>query len=81
MINATKEMLKACLERLAIVGKAIGRVQTWLLFTGCYFLVLGPIALLMQRLADPLSLGDSGASPWASGKPSSNTLTSAQAQY
>lgn len=53
-----------------LVAQKLGRVQAWLLLSGCYFLFVAPLALIFQALADPLRLRTrSGPSWWKASVP------------
>ena len=56
--------MKRIVQGLKAVAKAIGRVQTWLILTLFYFVVLAPVALIFRCLADPLQLRGSTRSGW-----------------
>ena len=51
-------------RRLGAIGKRIGEVQTWLLLTLFYVLLLGPVALLFRLFRDPLGLRKGFRSGW-----------------
>ena len=55
--------MKRVVRGLKAVAKEIGRVQTWLILTLFYFLLLAPLALIFRCVADPLRLRGAG-SPW-----------------
>ena len=46
------------------LARRIGHVQAWLLLSICYFLVVGPIALIIKALSDPLRLHRYTGSVW-----------------
>lgn len=54
---------KSCWQGLLACAKTLGRVQTWLVLTLFYFLLLAPVALIFRCVADPLGLRRRG-SPW-----------------
>ena len=49
---------------LITLARRIGHVQAWLLLSVCYFLVVGPIALIIKALSDPLRLRQHAGSVW-----------------
>ena len=48
------------------VARFVGHIQAAILLTLFYFIVLAPVALLYQLVADPLHLRRSSASAWQS---------------
>ena len=57
-------MLRQLGQRFAAVMKVIGYAQAWLLLTVFYVLILGPVALIVRWLTDPLRLRTSARPPW-----------------
>jgi hypothetical protein len=49
-------MMRRLKAALWAVAKVIGRVQTWILLTAFYIVLLAPVALIFKLLADPLHL-------------------------
>jgi len=41
---------------LIALGTRIGRVQSWIILTIFYFVMIGPVALLYRLFADPLRM-------------------------
>ena len=60
-------------EIFLTIAKRIGRIQTWLIFTLFYFVVMSPLALLFKCFADPLHLR-SRSSLWRSRVPPADPL-------
>jgi hypothetical protein len=66
-------------EILLTIAKRIGRVQTWIIFTFFYFVVMAPVALIFKLLADPLHLRPR-ASLWKTRVPSADPMVWGKAQ-
>ena len=49
-------MLKRCWNGLLAVAKQIGRVQSWLILSAFYFVLIAPMALIYKLASDPLRL-------------------------
>ena len=71
---------RSCLNALRTIGLWVGRVQSWILLTLFYLVCLGPVALLFQRLADPLRVRSGQRSAWRSKTPPAAPWPWARAQ-
>jgi hypothetical protein len=49
-----RESLRALWEAWKVVAHAIGKIQARLVFSILYVVLLGPVALVLRLLADPL---------------------------
>ena len=59
----------------------LGRMLSRMLLSGLYYLVLGPVALVYQRVADPLRLQrPAGGTNWADWTGTNDTLRRARRQ-
>jgi hypothetical protein len=56
--------MKRLWQVLLAVAKRIGQVQTWIIFTLFYFVILAPVALIYQLMADPLRLRNGTQPIW-----------------
>ena len=61
----TPNGLRALWEAWKRVARRIGDLQARVLLTAFYFLVLGPLALLLRWRADPLALHPGTGRGWA----------------
>ena len=57
-------MLKTFWKGILALAKLIGHVQTWLILTVFYFVILAPVALIFKCIADPLRLRGGSGSLW-----------------
>ena len=66
-------MLSVLLKAWARVARAIGRVQSLLVFTIIYFVFVAPFALVIRFFADPLHLNGPSSWRWLPGEERSLT--------
>lgn len=59
-----RESLRALWEAWKLVAHAIGRVQARLVFSLFYIVLLGPVALVLRLVADPLRHRHPPSSNW-----------------
>ena len=66
-------MLSMLLKAWARVARTIGRVQSLLVFTVIYFVLVAPFALVIRFFVDPLRLNGPSSWCWLSGEARSLT--------
>jgi hypothetical protein len=59
-----RESLRALWEMWKVVAHAIGRVQAYVVFSLLYIVVLGPVAVALRVMADPLRHRHPPGSNW-----------------
>ena len=73
-------MLRRLGRALLPLSRRIAKVQVWLLLSGYYFLVLGPVALVLKMWSDPLRLRPHAGSMWHAMPQGDDPLRVAKAQ-
>ena len=63
-------LLASAWARWKVIAHAIGDFQARVLLSLFYFVVVGPFALAMKQLADPLRLKPGSADGWMARQPS-----------
>ena len=74
-------MLKAFWRRWLIVAKKIGHVQSQVILTLIYFVVLAPFALAVRLFLDPMDLRGTRSWRWPQGGHSTPSLDSVRQQF
>ena len=74
-------ILRALWRGLLAVAKRIGQFQAWLILTVFYFVIVAPVALIFQLVADPLHLREHAASIWSTRVPPEDPLAWAKEQF
>jgi hypothetical protein len=73
-------MLKALRRRWLVVARKIGYVQSQLILTLVYFVVIAPFAMAVRAFTDPLGLHTSTSWRWLSDDTRSDSSLSAVRQ-
>ncbi len=63
------------------LAKRIGRVQSWIILTVFYFVIVAPIALIFKLCTDPLHLHSNQSSLWHPRTPPHDRWLWAKAQH
>jgi hypothetical protein len=66
-----RESLRALWEAWKLVAHAIGAFQARVIFSGLYAVVIGPVAVVLRLVADPLRHRHPPASNWRDRAPES----------
>jgi hypothetical protein len=59
-----RESLRALWEAWKVVAHAIGKIQARIVFSLFYIVLLGPVALVLRLVSDPLRHRHPAASNW-----------------
>jgi len=78
--NPPMEPQPSLLKTLLTFSERFGQLLSRILLTGLYFGLLGPVALIYQRLADPLHLRRRPAGNWTAWEDHGTDLKAARRQ-
>ena len=68
-------------QLLLRLAKRIGKVQSWLLLTVFYFVIVGPVAVLFRFCRDPLHLRPGPSAIWKTRAPSPRRVEWGRQQF
>jgi hypothetical protein len=75
-------MIKAAWQRWTVIAHKIGNVQSRILLSVVYFVVVGPFAVVARLVSDPLRLARAAAPVWLGRAPAAgDPAVSARRQF